>query len=48
MKNKILYSTFIISACGLLAIGRLYDVRLSFYGINLFQSINTLFFRVPI
>ncbi len=44
MKNKILYWTFIISACGLLAIGRLYDVRLSFYGINLVSILSILYF----
>ena len=44
MKNKILYWSFIISACGLLAVGRLYDERLSFFGINLVLILTTFYF----
>ena len=51
MKYKNIFSLlYLLLACAMLAIGRLYDERLEFFGINLslILSISFLLFSIPL
>ena len=48
--NSFFYKIFILLACGMLAIGRLYDERLEFFEINIsfLMSISFFLFSIPL
>ena len=48
--NSFFYKIFIMLACGMLAIGRLYDERLEFFEINIsfLMSISFFLFSIPL